>query len=43
MDEPQVEVETSAKKSRGGNFNNEEDVLLVEASINTSVDPVNGH
>ncbi len=43
IDEPQTEIATNVKKSRGGNFSIEEDVLLVEAWINISIDPMNGN
>lgn len=41
IDKPKSEIATNLKKPRSGNFSIEEDVLLVESWINTSVDPVN--
>jgi hypothetical protein len=43
IDKPESEIATNLKKPRSGNFSIEEDVLLVESWINTSVDPVNGN
>ncbi|XP_062162007.1 uncharacterized protein LOC133869045 [Alnus glutinosa] len=43
INKPKSEIATNLKKPRSGNFSIEEDVLLVESWINTSVDPVNGN
>lgn len=43
MYEPKVGIKTIVMKQRGGNFNIEKDILLVEAWINTSIDPVHGN
>jgi len=43
IDEPESETATNLKKPRGGNFSIEEDVLLVESWINTSVGQLNGN
>ena len=43
MSPSQVEIESSAKKSRGSNFTIKEDNLLVLAWLNTSLDPVKGN
>jgi hypothetical protein len=37
MFEPQVGIESNAKKPRDGNFSIEEDILLVKAWINTGI------
>ena len=37
---PELEIVTPKTATRGGNFSVEEDVLLVLAWLNTSVDPV---
>ena len=40
---PQVENASSTKGKRGSNFSVEEDKLLVEAWLNTSVDAINSN